>query len=170
MLRKRRNNKANPYKDPSGIDAESSASSGSAGGAAAKFNKDQKYRHSRPGTTEIDGNPVGAGQTISTVPGSAELPSGATFQAGQGTPYGPDGVGIGGGNAERNTWGTVPPQYSPGQGQNTFPSNAVELDGTSAMPPINEKEQYQAYQPPQPAAEMPTIKTPPEDAEKQIAK
>lgn len=168
LLRKRRNIKANPYKDPSAVDAESTGSSGFAGGAAAKLSKDQKYRHSRPGTTEIDGNPVGAGRPISTVPGSAELPSGSTFQPGQGAPYGPDGVGIGGGNADRNTWGSVPPQYSPAHGQ--FPNNAVELDATSAMPAISEKQEYQAYQPPQPAAEMPTVKTPPEDVEKQIAK
>lgn len=51
--------------------------------------------------------------------------------------------------------------------------NASELDGTSVMPVINEKaeapQQYQAYKPPNPAAaELPTVKTPPEDVEKQL--
>jgi hypothetical protein len=49
---------------------------------------------------------------------------------------------------------------------------ATELDGTSVMPVINEKveapQQYQAYRPPQPVAELPTVKTPPEDVEKQL--
>lgn len=170
MLRRRRNNKANPYKNSSEADSESTDSPGFAGGAAAKLGKDQKFRHSRPGTTEIDGNPIGAGRPISAVPGSAELPSGSTFQPGQGAPYGPDGVGIGGGHTERNTWGSGPPQYSPAHGQTAFPQNAVELDASSTMPAIHEKEQYQAYRPPQPAAELPTVKTPPEDVEKQIAR
>lgn len=54
--------------------------------------------------------------------------------------------------------------------------NVSELDGTSAVP-VNEKagaapqpQQYQAYRPPQLAAELPTVKTPPEDLEKQMPK
>ena len=42
------------------------------------------------------------------------------------------------------------------------------------MPVINERSEaqpeYQAYRPPNPVAEMPTIKTPPEDIEKQLEK
>ncbi|KAL6708798.1 hypothetical protein ACN47E_002205 [Coniothyrium glycines] len=167
MLRKRRNNKSNPYKETPELDAEAS---GSAGVAAAKLGKDKKFRHSRPGTAEIDGNPIGASRPISTVPGSAELPSGAGFQPGHGTAFAPDGVGIGGGNTDRTTWDSVPPQYSPAHAQNAFPTHAFEMDGTSAMPVINEKEQYQADRQPQTAAELPTVKTPPEDAEKQLTK
>lgn len=166
MLRRRRNNKANPYKSPSDLDTESPGSSGFAGVGVGKLGKDTKYWHSRPGTSEIDGNPIGAGLPISTVPGSAELPSGATFQPGHGAPYAPDGVGIGGGNADRTTWGSVPPQYSPAHAQTAFPAHAVELDGTSAMPPIREKE---PVDPPQPVTEMPTVKTPVE-TDKQIGK
>jgi hypothetical protein len=175
MLRKRRNQKkTDAYKNSPELDGDSP---GFAGGAAAKLNKTEKYRHSRPGTTEIDGNPAGPGRPISNIPGHAELDSGAGFQPGHGTAYTPDTVGIGGGNGDgRSTWGSAPPGYSPGMGQTGFapPPNASELDGTSVLPVINEKadapQQYQAYRPPQPAAELPTIKTPPEDVEKQLQK
>jgi hypothetical protein len=148
------------------------------GGAAGKLGKEQKFRNSRPGTAEIDGNPIGAGQRISTVKGHAELPSGNGFQPGQGTPYAPDAVGIGGGNSPgRNTWGSVPPQYSPAHNQTTFANahpEAAELDasGTGVLPVVNGKfegqQQYIPYRPPQPVAEMPTVTTPPEDVEKQM--
>lgn len=177
MLRKRRQQKANPYKETTASDSlDSPGSPGFAGGAAAKLGKKDVYRHSRPGTTEIDGAPAGPGRPISTLPGRAELDSGAGFQAGH-SPYGPDTVGIGGGSGDgRSTWGSAPPGYSPGPNQAAFEPrpDVVELDGTSVMPVINEKEdapqQYQAYRPPQNAAELPTIKTPPEDVEKQLPK
>lgn len=174
MLRKRRQQKANPYgKSESFNGADSPGSPGFAGGAAAKLGKQEKYRHSRPGTTEIDGAPAGPGRPISTLPGHAELDSGAGFQPGH-TSYGPNTVGIGGGNGDgRSTWGSAPPGYSPGPNQTAFPqhSGAAELDATSAMPVISEKpQQYQAYRPPQPVAELPSVKTPPEDLEKQVGK
>lgn len=171
MLRKRRQQKANPYKQTSEMDGDNP--SGFTGGAAAKLGKKQEYRHSRPGTAEIDGNPVGPGRPISTVKGHAELDSGTGFQPGHGTPYAPDTVGLGGGsgNPDRSTWGSMPPQYSPA----THHAEASELDGTSALPVISEKKEgeqkYQAYRPPQAEiAELPTVKTPPEDVEKQIHK
>jgi len=174
LLRKRRQQKANPYNDVAEVDGDNG---GLIGGAAAKLGKKETFRNSAPGTAEIDGNPVGAGRPISTVKGHAELPSGNGFQPGQGRPYGPDAVGIGGGSGqpERNTWGSGPPQYSPAHNQTTFnqyPEGASELDDTSVMPVINEKaegqQQYVPYRPPQPVAEMPTITTPPEDLEKQV--
>jgi len=150
---------------------------GFAGGASAKLGKDV-YRHSRPGTAEIDGAPIGATRPVSNVPGHAELASGAGFQPGQGTAYAPDTVGLGGGNGDgRAVWGNAPPSYSPGMNQTSFahPPHAMELADTSVTPVINEKEgaqqqQYQAYRPPQPAAELPSVKTPPEDLERQVQK
>jgi len=107
----------------------------------------------------------------------SELPSGNGFQPGhQGTPYGPDAVGIGGGNGDpnRTTWDTIPPQYSPASNQAAFAAHAqhpeaTELADTSVHPVLNEKGQpYQAYRPPQPVAELPSVTTPPEDVEKQM--
>jgi len=51
------------------------------------------------------------------------------------------------------------------------PPTATELADTSVLPVLNENDQpqqYQAYRPPQPVAELPTLKTPPEDVEKQL--
>jgi hypothetical protein len=178
MLRKRRQQKANPYKNTTEMDgADSPGSPGFTGGAAAaKLGKKEQYRHSRPGTTEIDGAPAGPGRPISTLPGHAELDSGNGFAPGHNA-YAPDTVGIGGGNGDgRSTWGSAPPGYSPGANQTAFNAHpeVVELDGTGVLPVINEKEhapqEYQAYRPPQAAAELPTIKTPPEDVEKQELK
>lgn len=168
MLRKRRNQKANPYE----LDGDSPNSSGIAGGAAAAKAKKEQFRHSRPGTAEIDGNPVGVGRPVSTVTGHAELAAGQGFQPGHGTPYAPDTVGLGGGStAGRDSLGSQPPQYSPPATQTGFNhSNAVEMDGTSAMPAINEKAEYQAYKLPDGVAELPSVKTPPEDVEKQLTK
>lgn len=152
---------------------DSSPALGFAGGAAGKLGKDT-YRHSRPGTSEIDGAPIGPGRPVSNLPGRAELDSGSGFQPGHGTAYAPDTVGIGGGNGDgRSTWASAPPGYSPGMNQASFapPPNTMELADTSVLPVINEKEgtqQYQAYHPP--AAELPTVKTPPEDVEKQLRK
>lgn len=173
LWRKRRNQQAGAYKETPELSGDSPTSPGFAGGAAAKLSKN---RHSRPGTAEIDGNPVGVGRPVSTVKGHAELAAGQGFQPGQGTPYAPDTVGLGGGSgAERNTWDSVPPQYSPAHNQAAFANahpNAMELDGTSVMPVIDEKneggQQYQAYKPPHPVAELPSVKTPPEDLEKQL--
>jgi len=175
MLRKRRQQKTNPYGDKkNSVDsAESPGSSAFAGGAAAGLGKKGVYRHSRPGTTEIDGAPAGPGRPVSNIPGHAELDSGHGFQPGHNA-YGPDTVGIGGGAGDgRSTWGSAPPGYSPGANQTAFQHanpGASELDGTSVMPAINEKpeapQQYQAYRPP--ATELPTVKTPPEDVEKQM--
>lgn len=170
LLRKRRTQKKTaPYKDSPEMDG-SSVSPAFAGG---KLGKDV-YRHSQPGTSEIDGAPIGATRPVSNVPGHAELPSGTGFQAGNGPAFAPDTVGLGGGNGDgRATWGSAPPRYSPGMNQGGFahPPNAMELADTSIMPVINEKEgaqQYQAYRPSQAAAELPTVKTPPEDLEKQV--
>ncbi|KAI4622605.1 uncharacterized protein J4E87_006172 [Alternaria ethzedia] len=172
LLRKRRQQKANPYHDPSSEVEGDSPLVG--GGAAGKLNKSKKetYRNSRPATAEIDGNPIGAGRANRV----SELPSGNGFQPGhQGTPYGPDAVGIGGGNGDpnRTTWDTIPPQYSPASNQAAFAAHAhpeaMELADTSVNPVLNEKGQpYQAYRPPQPVAELPSVTTPPEDVEKQM--
>jgi hypothetical protein len=174
MLRKRRHQKAAAYKDSPELEGDGVDSPGFAGGAAAKLNKPEKYRQSRPGTTEIDGAPAGPGRPISNIPGHAELDSGAGFQPGHNA-YAPNTVGLGGGNGDgRSTWASAPPGYSPGMAQTGFHQpNASELDGTSVMPVINEKgeaapQQYQAYRPPNPVAELPTVKTPPEDVEKQL--
>ncbi|KAI4943567.1 hypothetical protein J4E91_009204 [Alternaria rosae] len=164
LLRKRRQQKANPYKDPSEVEGDSPLV------GAAKLNKSKKetYRNSRPATAEIDGNPIGAGRSNRI----SELPSGNGFQPGQGAPYGPDAVGIGGGNGDpnRTTWDTIPPQYSPAHNQAAFTHpEATELADTSVNPVLNEKGQpYQAYRPPQPVAELPSVVTPPEDLEKQV--
>jgi hypothetical protein len=173
LLRKRRNQKANPYKETPEMEGGNNAAF--VGGAAGKLGKKQTFRHSGPATAEIDGNPVGAGQRVSAVKNHAELPSGNEFQPGQGTPYAPDAVGIGGGNG-RETWGSVPPQYSPAHNQTAFAHHpdAAELDasGTGVLPVVNEKpeaqQQYIPYRPPHPVAEMPTVTTPPEDIEKQM--
>ena len=172
MLRKRRQQKDHPYKTtPDGGDSPDMAPA-----ALASPKKQEIYRHSRPGTTEIDSNPVGPGRPTSTIAGKAELDSGAGFQPGSGTPYTPDTAFIGGGSSNRSTWGS-PPGYSPGQNQEPFAHNQerpVELDSSMVMPVINERSEaqpeYQAYRPPNPVAEMPTIKTPPEDIEKQLEK
>lgn len=169
FLRKRRNQKtANPYSDMNGEDAAPT------GGAAAKLSKNDVYRHSEPGTAEIDSTPVGPGQTISAIKGHAELGAGNDFQPGTGAPYGPDTVGIGGGSVpDRSTWGSSPPGYSPGMGQAAYNySGHVELDSTPIMPPIQEKPdggQYVTYQPPaNNAVEMPTVVTPPKEIEKRV--
>lgn len=172
MLRKRRQERTNPYK-PTADGGESP----DVAPAALASPKKQVYRHSRPGTSEIDSNPVGPGRPTSTIPGKAELDSGTGFQPGSGTPYAPDTAFMGGGTGDRSTWGSSPPGYSPGQPQGPFPHNhegAVELDSSMIMPVINEKsehqQEYQAYRPPTDAVEMPSVKTPPEDVEKQIGK
>lgn len=159
------------------MEADSPSSPAFAGGAAAKLGKKDVYRHSRPGTTEIDGHPAGPGRPISEIPGRAELGSGAGFQPGHGAAYTPDAVGIGGGNGDgRSTWASAPPGYSPTANQTGFHQQpeATELADTSVLPVINEKAEtpqpYQAYRPPQPVAELPTVKTPPEDLEKQLQK
>ncbi|KAH8723266.1 hypothetical protein GQ44DRAFT_657194 [Phaeosphaeriaceae sp. PMI808] len=170
MLRKRRQQKGNPYQGSPDID-DATKSSGFAGGAAASLGKKETYRHSRPGTTEIDSHPTGFMRPVSTIPGHAELDSGGGFQPGHGAAYAPDTVGIGGGNGDgQSTWASAPPGYSPGGNQVPF-NGASELDDTSVMPAINEKpgppqQQYQAYH--SPAAELPTVNTPREDVEKQI--
>ena len=171
MLLKRRQAKAHPYK--STPDGGESPDIAPAALAAAK--KDEVYRHSRPGTSEIDSNPVGPGRPTSTIPGKAELDSGTGFRADSGVPYAPDTAFIGGGNGDRSTWGSSPPGYSPGQGQGPFAHNhegAVELDSSMIMPVINEKSEhqleYQAYRPPANAQEMSAVKTPPADVEKQL--
>ena len=171
MLRKRRQAAAHPYKTtPDGGESPDIAPA-----ALASPKKAEVYRHSRPGTSEIDSNPVGPGRPTSTIPGKAELDSGAGFNAGTGAPYAPDTAFIGGGNGDRSTWGSLPPGYSPGQGQGPFThthEGAVELDSSMVMPVINEKSEhqpeYQAYRPPSNAAEMSAVKTPPEDMEKQL--
>ncbi|KAG9187990.1 hypothetical protein G6011_01913 [Alternaria panax] len=159
LLRKRRQQAANPYKEASEVEGDSPL----VGGAAGKLSKKETYRNSRPATTEIDGNPVGAGRPNRV----SELPSGNGFQPGQGAPYGPDAVGIGGGNG---TWDSQPPQYSPAHAAFSHP-DAAELPDTSVHPVLNEKGQpYQPYRPPQPVAELPSVTTPPEDLEKQMPK
>lgn len=166
LLRKRRQQKASAYHQTAEMDGDNGSF---VGAAAGKLGKKQKFRNSAAATAEIDGNPIGAGRPVSTVNGRAELPSGNGFQPGQGTPYGPDAVGIGGGNG-RNTWDTMPPQYSPGNHQTTFAyPDATELADTSVMRSVNEKgEPYAPYRPPHPVAEMPSVTTPPEDIEKQM--
>lgn len=174
MLRKRHQQKAHPYKTT--LDGGESPEMAPAA-LASPTKKQEVYRHSRPGTSEIDSNPVGPGRPTSTIPGKAELDSGAGFQPGSGTPYAPDTAFIGGGTGDRSTWGSSPPGYSPGQAQGPFAHNhegAAELDSSMVMPVINEKSEaqpeYQAYRPPNNAVEMPTVKTPPEDVEKQLGK
>ncbi|KAB2099441.1 hypothetical protein AG0111_0g12289 [Alternaria gaisen] len=163
LLRKRRQQAANPYKEASEIEGDSPLVGGA---AAAKLGKKETYRNSRPATAEIDGNPIGAGQPNRV----SELPSGNGFEPGQGAPYGPDAVGIGGGNGNRNTWDSQPPQYSPAQAAFNHP-DAAELPDNSVHPVLNEKGQpYQPYRPPQPVAELPSVTTPPEDLEKQMPK
>lgn len=175
MLRKRRQQKANSYKETAEMDGNGHGTPSFAGGAAAKLGKNDAYRHSRPGTAEIDSNPVGPGQSVSNIPGHAELESGADFRPGHGPAYAPHTVGLGGGTGDgRSTWGSAPPGYSPGTNQAAFAHApaAAELDATNILPAINEKDaapqQHQAYRPLQPAAELPTVKTPPEDVEKQM--
>ncbi|CAN9363407.1 unnamed protein product [Alternaria alternata] len=161
LLRKRRQQAANPYKEASEVEGDSPLVGGA---AAAKLHKKETYRSSRPATAEIDGNPVGAGRPSRV----SELPSGNGFQPGQGAPYGPDAVGIGGGNGVRSTWDSQLPQYSPAQAAFSHP-DAAELPDNSVHPVLNEKGQpYQAYRPPQPVAELPSVVTPPEDLEKQM--
>jgi hypothetical protein len=181
ILRKRRAQKANPYKETSEV--SNLAGSPGFGGAGGKLGKKEKYRHSQPGSAEIDSNPVGPGRVVSQIPGHAELDSGTRFNPGHGPAYTPDMVGIGGGNGDgRSTWNSAPPGYSPGANQAAFPhspgqsafahpAGVAELDASNVLPVINEAappQQYQAYRPPQPVAEMPTVKTPPEDLERQI--
>jgi hypothetical protein len=173
MLRKRRQAKAHPYKaTPDGSESPDIAAA-----ALAGTKKQEIYRHSRPGTAEIDSNPVGPGRPNSTIPGKAELDSGAGFQPGTGVPFTPDTAFIGGGNGDRSTWGASPPRYSPGQGQGSFAHDhegAVELDSSMVMPVINEKSEhqleYQSYRPPVNAVELNAVRTPPEDVEKQLGK
>ena len=174
MLRKRHQQNLHPYKDASGLDGESSSPEM----AAAALGKKETYRHSRPGTSEIDSQPVGPGRPISTLKGHAELDSGTHFEPGSGVPYTPDTAFMGGGSGDRSTWSSVPPTYSPGQAPASWgpPEGIAELDSSSVMPVIAEKaegeqappQQYQAYRPP--PAEMNAVKTPPEDVEKQLHK
>lgn len=176
VWRKRRNQKAHPYQETPELTGDSPTSPNFGGGAAAKPGQKQVFRQSRLGTAEIDGNPLGAGRTISTINGHAELPAGQGFQPGHGTPFAPDTVGLGGGSAERETWTNGPPQYSPAHGQAAFANthaNAIELADTSVLRSVDEKNEeapqsYQPYRPSDPATELPSIKTPLEDLEKQV--
>ncbi len=121
ILRKRRQERIHPYKETPDNHSNRSSTPNFTGGAAARLGKDQMYRQSLPGTTEIDSQPVGPGRPISTIQGLAELESGTVFSPGHGTPYGPDTVGLGGGNGHnRASWGSTPPQYSPGMNQAAF--------------------------------------------------
>ncbi|KZM19061.1 uncharacterized protein EKO05_0003729 [Ascochyta rabiei] len=173
ILRKRRLANAHPYKaTPDGGESPNIAPAALAGAT-----KQEVYGHSRPGTSEIDSNPVGPGRPSSTIPGKAELDSGAGFHPGTGVPFAPNTAFIGGGNGDRSTWGSSPPGYSPGQGQGLFAHNhegAVELDSSMIMPVINEKSdyqpEYQAFRPPANAVELNAATTPPEDVEKQLPK
>ncbi|KAF1926284.1 uncharacterized protein M421DRAFT_94129 [Didymella exigua CBS 183.55] len=173
MLRKRRQAQTHPYTaTPDGGESPHMASA-----ALASHKETEVYRHSRPGTAEIDSNPVGPGRPTSTIPGKAELDSGAGFQPGSGTPFAPDTAFLGGGTGNHSTWGSSPPGYSPGQGQSPFAHNhegAVELDSSMIMPVINEKSEhqleYQAYRPPSNAVELNAVTTPPEDVEKPLSK
>ena len=99
MLRKRRQQKDHHYK--TSLDGGDSPDMAPAALASPK--KKEIYRHSRPGTTEIDSNPVGPGRPTSTIAGKAELDSGAGFRPGSGTPYAPDTAYIGGGSSNRST-------------------------------------------------------------------
>ena len=178
IFRKRRQQNAHPYKETPDSSANGSISPAFAGGAAAGMGKNQTYRHSRPNTTEIDSHPIGPARPISAIQGRAELESGTVFQPGHGSPYAPDTVGLGGGNGHnRSTWESGPPRYSPAANHTGFTHhrNTSELDGRAVLPAIDEKAErqhaYSAYQPPQSPqsiAELPTVKTPPEDLEKQL--
>ncbi|KAF2820337.1 hypothetical protein CC86DRAFT_119762 [Ophiobolus disseminans] len=170
ILRKRRNQKKASAYTKNTPEMEGSPAVGFAG---AKLGKDT-YKSSRPGTAEIDGAPVGPGRPVSHLPGHAELDSGAGFQPGHGPAYAPDTVGLGGGTGDgQAAWSSPPPGYSTATNQAGFVhppnANAMELADTSVLPvPASQPQQYQAYRPPQPVAELPTVKTPPEDVEKQL--
>jgi hypothetical protein len=143
LLRKRRQQRATPYKDSSEMEGDSPL----VGGAAGKPSKKGRYRNSGLTTAELDGNPVGAGRP-SQIP---ELPSGN-------------------GDLNGTTWDTIPPRYSPAHNQAALSHpEATELADTSVQPVFNKKGQpYQAYKPPHPVAELPSVTTPPEDLEKQV--
>lgn len=106
------------------------------------------------------------------IPGKAEMDSGAGFSQGA-VPYGPNTVGIGGGNgnggahhAAQSSWGSAPPGYSPGMNQADWTpahrpagsdaSVPSEMDANVAAPtvggatiaPVTEGGRYIPYRPP----------------------
>lgn len=141
LCRKRRNKKSEAYNEFTELDGNSPTTTGPPAGAAARFGKRQEFRHSRPGTAEIDGNPVGVPSPVSAIPGHAELATGQTFQAGHDNAYAPDTIGLGGGHIKQTTWGNGATQHSPQNYAMTHAAHpfAMELDGTSVVPVINEK-------------------------------
>jgi len=141
LCRRRRDQKSEAYKQFTELDGNSPTTTVPPGGAAARFGKNHELRYARPGTAEIDGNPVGVASPISAIPGHAELATGQTFQAGRSTAYAPDTVGLGGGNSNRTTLNSSAMQHSPhkyGIYPHAYPF-AMELDGTSVTPVTNEK-------------------------------
>jgi hypothetical protein len=80
---------------------------------------------------------------VSTMPGHAELASGAGFQAGT-VPYAPGLVGVGGGNGtmhtpQQSSWGSGPPGYSPGMTTSEFArADAVAPPSTADGRPLSE--------------------------------
>lgn len=141
LLRKRRDQKPESYKGFTELDENSSITTTHPGGAAARFSKNQELRYAQPGTTEIDGTPVGAASPVSTIPGHAELATGQAFQPGYSTAYAPDTVGLGGGNSNWTTWNNSAAQHSSEKYEMSASSYpfAAELDGTSMRPAIIER-------------------------------
>ncbi|KAF2115101.1 hypothetical protein BDV96DRAFT_613052 [Lophiotrema nucula] len=182
LLRKRSQNRKNPYNDPSdaaygtGDSPTLNGSSDFAGGA--KLTKPQAYGHTadpHPGVAELPSTGVGPERPISTIKGKAELASGGGFAAGA-IPHGPNQVGIGGGTGHTpaSSWGSAPPGYSPGMNQQAF--QPVEADGTPVLghtaanttdggryipyrPPPQQQQQHLQNVPEM--AELGTVKTPP---------
>lgn len=106
------------------------------------------------------------------IPGKAEMDSGAGFSQGA-VPYGPNTVGIGGGNGKpgghhtaQSSWGSAPPGYSPGMNQAAWTpahrptasngSTLSEMDASGVAPtvggpttaPVTEGGRYIPYRPP----------------------
>lgn len=163
-----------------------------AGGAAAA-EKNRNSDHVPPpnnNVPELAGQGVGPGRPVSNIAGKAELDTGSGFAAGA-VPYGPNLVGVGGGNGSGNpsrghtpntSWGSAPPRYESGMAGagahgNGVPEGVAEAPDTSVQRPAEDQQQYVAYRPPggapyptgegahahPGAVEMPTVTTPPEE-------
>ncbi|KAF2751540.1 hypothetical protein M011DRAFT_473999 [Sporormia fimetaria CBS 119925] len=194
LLRKRRHQKAHQELPSPSSDTNNPYTPAFAGGA--KFS--EKNRHSangsaaasRPDVPELGGEVIGPGRPVSTIKGKAELDSGTSFAA-NAPVYGPDQVGLGGGNVRSeagsagSSWGSAPPGYSPGMnasawgpaGASGVPAGVAEAPDTSVPRPGSGGSAgaagtgYVPYRPGaerglsnvQEVAEMPTVRTPPEE-------
>lgn len=154
LLRKRSQQKKNPYDPDAHSHIDGADSPEFAGGA--KFKHQNGYPPAyNPDVPELAAQSVGPEHPVSNVPGKAELGGGTGFAPGT-VPPAPHLVGVGGGNGTPQTgssWGSAPPGYSPGQNQ------AAWAPGHQQNVSMPDAQNYMPYRTPQGghAGDMPAM-------------